>query len=254
MQEMFRAAGVGSQNPQGKEVADADNLGASAQAQQSQEADDEYGNFIPYTVGDDEQDLIDETPDPRDAQLELMQAQLDKAMQIIQGFQNAPPQQIIQQVPQNLPPAPIDFNAGYEPTDFIDRFSQDPNTAMAYAPIMRQTQAELAALRNEIKELRSFREEQLYYEAQGVSDLEDRKGLRSVMQQDPGEVIRKAYEYDKQQRLAKAKEAEGLKGANQPQRPDPKAAARRVAAARTAPQFGNVQNFMANLAARQRRG
>jgi hypothetical protein len=205
-------AGVGSGRPQGNEL---DSL--PTEPRQSPQGMDENapGPLPRYLSFDAPEDYLAEGEAPDNSQSDMVMQLVEQNRQLMELLKNQPQAQM-QQAPQaQQQQAPIDYFQGYETEAFLNSFTTDPNAAIVQAPAFRQILDHIQRQDQEIKNMRGYIEQQNYYEDTGINDPEDRKIYKELYgkaSQDPKQVLELAAKQIRAERLAKAKEAQGLTG------------------------------------------
>ena len=247
IESLFRQAGVGA-GPAAQEQA----TGTAPDVAGLELNEESISNFIPlqgpaFQDLDDDDD-IDEVEDPRDAQIAQLMAMVTQLTEAQSRSQQPAPQQA-------APPAPIDFMAGYDPVDAVERMLADPNAALAATPFMRQQAQIIENLFTQMQNLQGYVQEQQYLQKFDVS-AEDRQDHFEVMKmaaKDQQELLRLAASARKAERLEAAKAAEGLKTPKRKGPLSPTEQMQRLAKRQAAVSNDPVNNILSQFAARQAR-
>lgn len=188
-------------------------------------------NFYDNQEEDDDETTEDIAPpstreDPRvalmEAQLKLQQQQMDQMIALLQK----------QQAASAPAPAPVDPYAGYNPTLSTQGFLEDPDKAMPEVPAWKKLEARLAMVEHENRQMKTFINEQQFYETSSLNDPEDRKMMKTLLAEDPYQVYLDSLELRKIKANQAAQAAQGIKAQSRPVAPDRSAETKRALAMR----------------------
>jgi hypothetical protein len=219
----IKAAGVGAGQPPSAAQENETEMPNLAQQQMRQADPNDPNTPAPrYLSFEAPEDYLEDDQPVDDGQSDMVAqliAQNNQLMEMLRNQQAAPQQPAY--APQSAQAK--DYFSGYDPEAYLTQFTTDPNAAIAQAPAMQQVLDHIQRQDEELRSMRAYIEQQNYYEEAGIVDPEDRKVYKELYGKaalKPQEVLELAARQFKADRLAKAKEAQGVPGKQAAARPN----------------------------------
>jgi hypothetical protein len=271
--EALRQAGVGSgKPPSGMDVGmDGEQAGGGDMpALQAANEIDPSMNFVAFgddlTEGDEDGQEID---DPRIAQLiernQALESRFEKMMEMLVKREGPiEPASLPKETPAVQEE---DFFKGYDPSDLLEKFTTEPNQALAQTPIIKQLSSIIMNQNKVLQDLQTKFDEMDYFESENVQDLTDKQLHRKVMgmaSSNPRQLLALAAKQvaaqEKEERQKAAAAAEGVKTTSKGGRSEqagPRVSAQERAAMAAAQRIEggfNIQNRLNEIVRWQQRG